>query len=390
MPDTNQSFSAQAGFQTQFKNKPQIVASAPGRVNLIGGHVDYNDGLVVPMAIDRRTWIAGSANDSHLVNLYSKPMAQSYSLDLAQPIVPSDDFGWAAYIAGVLAGFQERGFKVPGFDAYIDSSIPIGGGLSSSAALEMAVAAFVDCLIGSALEAKQLAMLCHGAERRFAKVPCGRMDQFSVALAKPNHLLSIDCQNQRTELIPWPNNDLIVLIVDSGAPHQLVDGEYALRRQQTEVALGKLGLKAYRELDEKRLHQCAGQLTETEFQRARHVVSETNRSFRFLELINSGSWSSAGQVLFESHASLRDDFQVSSTRLDWIVDVAKELGEAAGVLGARMTGGGFGGCTVWIVKRNRLADVITTVKQKWENKWGQSPTLFATDPSAAALAVRIQ
>ena len=373
----------QLEFESRFGGAPISVAYAPGRVNLIGEHIDYNDGIVLPMAIDRYTVVVGAENQTRTCRFYSTHSASECVVDLNKPISPGPS-RWGNYLAGVLFEFQKREIAIPGFDAVIHSSVPVGSGLSSSAALEVSLATFLEGVMGVELPKSEKALLCQKAENDFAGVPCGIMDQFASVYGKAQHLIQLDCQSQEVDLVSWPDEDIVVLITNSKAPRRLVDGEYAARRKQAANARAKLRIDSYRELSIEELESNRDRLSEVEYRRARHVVTEIQRTLQCAKCISLCHWELAGKLLYESHYSLRDDFEVSCNELDGLVQIAEEIGMEGGVFGSRMTGGGFGGCTVSLVSASSLNQVKESMKQGYESRFGIKPTVFATVPSQGA------
>ncbi len=244
-----------------------------------------------------------------------------------------------------------RGLEVPPFEAVIQSTVPLGGGLSSSAALEVATATLIEAMLGKPLVPVQKARLCQEAEHKFAGVPCGIMDQFSSALCIADHLMLLDCRSQEVKLVPFTAPDISVLITNSNVKHELTGGEYAQRRVQCEAAAKTLGVTTLREANMPQLEAARERLGDVNFRRARHVVSEIERTVKAADAFSAGRWGEVGQLMYASHDSLRDDYEVSCPELDLLVVLAKELGPDGGVIGSRMTGGGFGGCTVSLVAR---------------------------------------
>ncbi len=368
-------------FAERFGRVPSLVAAAPGRVNLIGGHVDYNDGIVLPLAIDRYTVVAGDSNDSSTATLYSNDRHdECLTIQLDRPMAPQSD-GWGNYARGVIAGFQQAGLVVPGHDAVIVSSVPIGGGLSSSASLEVALATLLEGLSKQMLDPKQKALLCQQAEHEFAGVPCGVMDQITAVFGQADQLVKIDCRSLDVELVPWDSQEVAILILNTHTAHQLPDGQYGLRRQQCTTALKKLGHDSWRDVTAGELDAKAGMLDEQELRRARHVVTEIQRSQLAVEAIKDRDWPLVGQQLFDSHESLRENFQVSCPELDLLVDEARRMGIPGGVYGMRMTGAGFGGCTVALVNPQRLDDVIDPLQTEFRHRFGRLPTAMVSRPS---------
>ncbi|MFM7108501.1 MAG: galactokinase [Planctomycetaceae bacterium] len=350
---------------------------APGRVNLIGEHTDYNDGLVLPMAIDRGLRLAVRRREDRLVVLRSERDSATASLDIDRPLVPGAK-GWTAYPAGVIAGFRELGWDVPGFEASVSGDLPAGAGLSSSAALEVATATAVETLCGRALPPHEKALLCQRAEHAYAGVPCGIMDQFAVTLATAGHALLLDCRSLAVRHVPFRDGGVRVLVANSGVKHSLVDGEYAARRLQCEAAARLLGVASLRDMtiEDPRCHGAG--LPDVERRRAAHVVSENERTLGFVAAVSAGDWPRAGRFMLESHASLARDYDVSCRELDLLVEAAAAL---PGVHGCRMTGGGFGGCVVALVAADRADDVVTALGRAYRASTGIDAMMFVTRAS---------
>jgi len=319
---------------------PAQVWTAPGRVNLIGEHTDYNGGFVLPIAIDRFTTVAAAARDDGVL--------RGHSLD-----VP-DDSGWMKYVDGVAQVLAAEGVHIGGADVLVSSTVPAAAGLSSSAALEVAAAAALASLAGADLDDRRLAQIAYRGETEFVGVPVGIMDQTVVALAQENHALFLDTRSLETEQVPFDLSTpgLNVVVVDSGVRRRLDDGRYAERRRQCEEAAAALGVEFLRDAT---LEQVEGaSMDETLRRRALHVVTEDDRVLRVVDLLRDGKIRYLGPVLLSSHASLRDDFDVSCDELDIIVEKAMDKG----ALGARMTGGGFGGSALVLVPDSHLFEVL--------------------------------
>ncbi|MEM7395058.1 MAG: galactokinase, partial [Verrucomicrobiota bacterium] len=356
-------------FEQQFKHSPEVLVAAPGRVNLIGEHVDYCDGFVLPMAIERQTVIAARPDGSERIRLISSNADAEAEIDLAQPIEPGDPT-WANYVKGVIAGMKKVGIECPGADVFIHSDVPLGGGLSSSAALEVATATLVEAMAGSTISPEEKALLCQQAEHDFAGVPCGIMDQFISVMGRKDHLLLLDCATRETRLIPFIDPDVSVLIANTNVAHALEDGAYASRRRACEDAADHLGLTSLRYADRERLEKLEDELDPIEYRRARHVIGEIERTHDTAEALEAGDVEAVGQYMYAGHDSLRDDFEVSCPELDILVDIARSLGPDRGVLGSRMTGGGFGGCTVTLVKTAELESVKESLARDYTEKTG--------------------
>jgi galactokinase len=371
-------------FQEKFNRSPSVIVAAPGRVNLIGGHIDYNDGLVLPMALDRTVVIAADIKEGKKSsNLYSCRFESMAEIPLECTRTPHKS-EWYTYVEGVLAQCKAQGIDIPAFDALIYSDIPVGGGLSSSAALEVATATLVEAITGNRFEQAQKALLCQKAEYRYAGVPCGIMDQFSSVFAKVNTLMLLDCKSQELKHIPFFGESLVVLITNTNVSHNLGDGEYKKRRVQCDGALKKIGTSSWREVTLKDLEISRSLLSSIEYNRAHHVVTEIERTIQASEAFINQDWLRAGSLITDSHNSLRDHYDVSCVELNALVDILNELGVDQGVYGARMTGGGFGGCTVSLVKADSVAAVQKTLHQRYAKKAGIQASSFISRPAQGA------
>lgn len=354
-------------FRNTFGSEPDIAACAPGRVNLIGEHVDYNDGFVLPMALPMVTVIVGKKNYTPSTcdvltcfkGISEQNRAQFDSSNLAKGSPK-----WLNYVKGVMFNF---GSAVPGFNAVINSNVPVGGGLSSSAALEVATLTFLEQLTARKIEkASVKALICQKAEHTFANMPCGIMDQLISVCGQKDRALLIDCRDLTTEQIPFEAAGLAVLICNSSVKHELSSSEYPLRREQCKQALQLMGLTSYRDASEKDLDALEG-ADETLLRRARHVITEIQRTVAAAEALKANDFEQMGKLMIESHKSLRDDFNVSCHELDILVEAT--LG-APGVLGTRMTGGGFGGCTVTLVRKDSIEAAVKEIDTIYSRKVG--------------------
>jgi galactokinase len=359
------------------------VVAAPGRVNLIGEHTDYNDGYVLPMAIERHIVIAAESNTDRQVTLHSETTGETASFGL-HPKVDRGDPGWSNYVRGVIAGFQKLKKKVPGFDAVIESTLPYGGGLASSAALEVATATLLEAITSQTLDPIEKALLCQRAEHDFAGVPCGIMDQFTSILAQENHALLLDCRSRTTTPVPMTDPAVTVLIINTNIRHKLVEGEYAARRAQCEAAARALKVASLRDATPEALNKAQKQMEPMVFRRARHVITENERTLQMAKAIQASDWPAVGQLMYASHASLRNHYEVSCPELDTVVEIAKAMGDAAGVIGCRMTGGGFGGCAVSLVKSDEVQRITRRLDEDYEKKTGRQTTIFSSRPAAGA------
>ncbi len=367
----------------RFNRIASIAAAAPGRVNLIGEHIDYCDGFVMPFAIERYIVIVGCANGTSHARVSSALGPEIITLDLSQP----QEIGtpiWANYLRGVIRGFQDRGHHVPGFDAFILSSVPSGAGLSSSAALECATATFLEGLLDTVLDTREKALLCQKAEHDFAHVPCGIMDQFASAFGQMNRLILIDCQSGEPELVPFENPDLTVLIANTMVHHELADGSYALRRKHTEDGLALIGKTSWRDVTSADLAEHWQALGHPIDRRARHVVGEISRTMDAAAALARNDFEALGPLMAASHDSLRDDFEVSCKELDLMVAITRRIGRSGGVIGSRMTGGGFGGSTVTLCESSKVEDIAATLAEEYLAATGLTAQLFASRPSQGA------
>lgn len=385
-------------FAQAFDVQPDGVWSAPGRVNLIGEHTDYNGGLCLPIALPHRTYVALRRRDDDTVRLVSaQDGAQVRELRLAD-VAPGAVEGWPAYVAGVAWALREAGSHVDGFDVAVDSCVPFGAGLSSSAALECAVAVALDAThdLGLAGPAgapddagrARLAAACVRAENEIAGAPTGGMDQSASLRATQGHALLLDCLDGSVRQVPFDlaADGLALLVVDTRAEHALVDGQYAARRAACEAAAARLGVGALREVSPGGLHGALATLDDgsddgaVQVRRVRHVVHEIARVERFVALLDADGLREVGPLMDASHASLRDDYEVSCTELD----VAVEAARAAGALGARMTGGGFGGSAIALVEQDAVDDVAAAVADAFAVAGLRAPAFAVALPGGPA------
>lgn len=370
---------ARTAFFKAYRCDAQRVVQAPGRVNLIGEHTDYNDGFVLPLAIERGLRIHVRRRPDIRAVLTSDRGGPAVEIDLGTPLVAGRT-DWGRYVAGVLAGYQRLGWAVPGFEARIEADLPAGGGLSSSAALEVGIATAVETLAGRQLHPMEKALLCQRAEHEFAHVPCGIMDQFAVTLARHGHALLIDCRSRRIDHVPL-GDAVAVLVIDSGVKHALGDGGYAARRRECETAARLLGLPSLRDTSSAEWLTVEHSLPDPERRRARHVVAENDRVRAFAAAARAGDWPTAGRLMHASHVSLRDDFEVSCRELNLICEAIEHLD---GVFGCRMSGGGFGGSAVALVDGPQAERVEADARTACTAALGHTPDLFLTTAVAGA------
>ncbi|MGO8837905.1 MAG: galactokinase [Limisphaerales bacterium] len=377
-------------FAKVYGRPPTWIAAAPGRVNLIGEHTDYNDGFVFPMAIERYTVIAADRplTGAKLIRLHSIHSHKPAMIDLTQPLKPFPKGSWANYPAGVIAGFLARGLNPGGFDALVYSNVPLGGGLSSSAALEVAMATLLEIITGRKLDLVEKALLCQKAEHDFAGMPCGIMDQFISVLGRENRILLLDCRSRKPELVPMTDPSVAVLIINTNVKHELTGSEYPTRRKQCETAAKILGVPSLRDATPEALEDAKGRMDKVVFRRARHVIGEIERTVHAAEGVRASNWTAVGQLMYASHASLRDDYEVSCPELDVVVEIAERIGVKGGIFGCRMTGGGFGGCAVALVKSVAVEDISKTIAADYKKKTGIEPAIFVSRPAAGASVLK--
>ena len=373
-----------AEFQKHYGRPPRWIVAAPGRVNVIGEHTDYNDGFVLPMAIERYAVMAAdTAAAPGKISIYDKQFKDSTTIDISAPVTKGQP-KWSNYIRGVLAGFQNRGVTLPALDIAFMSTVPLGGGLSSSAALEVCTATLIEAATGQAIDPIEKALLAQKAEHDFAGVPCGIMDQFISALGREGHLLLLDCRTRKTELIPMSDPSVALLIVNTNVKHELGSGEYAKRRAECEAAAQILGVASLRDATADQLEKAKGKMSDVVYRRARHVIGEIERTVHAAEGIRASNWPGVGNLMYASHASLRDDYQVSCQELDVVVAIAEDIGLKGGVYGCRMTGGGFGGCAVALVKAGDVDAITKKIAADYHAKTGIEAILFSSRPAAGA------
>ena len=360
---------------------PEGVWAAPGRVNLIGEHTDYNDGFVLPAAIDRLVLVAAARRDGGRLRLWSLQEQEPADLDLTA-VGPGLVDGWAAYPAGVAWALGQEGVEVGGGDLVVDGDVPAGSGLSSSAALECATATALADLHGADLDRRALARLARRAENEVVGVPSGVMDQMAAMLGRAGHALFLDTRSLEAEQVPVPLEaaGLRLMVIDTRAGHRLVDGAYADRRAACEAAAAALGVPALRDVTPEQVEAAAAELGDPGLRRARHVVTENARVLAAVELLRAGRLDRLGPLLAASHASLRDDYEVSSPELDTAVEAAVD----AGAVGARMTGAGFGGSAVALVPAAQVDPVTGQVAAAFAAAGFAAPEVTTVTPADGA------
>ncbi|MEV7278016.1 galactokinase [Streptomyces sp. NPDC093111] len=378
-----------AEFGALYGAAPDGVWAAPGRVNLIGEYTDFNEGFVLPLALPHTAVAAVSRRDDGVLRLHSADVAGGVvQLDVAdlEPLSRNSAYGWAAYPAGVVWALRAAGHPVTGADVHLASTVPTGAGLSSSAALEVVTALALNDLFGLGLSRPELAVLAQRAENDFVGVPCGVMDQMASACATEGHALHLDTRDLSYRQVPFDlaARGLCLLVVDTRVKHALGDGAYAERRAGCEAGARALGVRALRDVSAAQLSDSLARLDDETVRRyVRHVVSDDDRVERVIALLDAGDPHAVGALLTEGHASLRDDLRVSCAELDLAVEAAN----AAGALGARMTGGGFGGSAVVLVATERADAVAAAVGKAFAEAGFADPGVFPAVPSAGARRV---
>jgi len=367
-----------AAFRERYGESPSLLARAPGRVNLIGEHTDYNDGFVLPMAIDRAVWIALRPRADERVRIHSLDFGEEREFDLAH--LASVGSQWIDYVQAVAWVLQKRRRGLPGWEGVAAGDVPIGAGLSSSAALELAAARAFSALGGMPWEPREMALAAQRAENEWIGVQCGIMDQMISATGEEGHALLIDCRSLETRSVPVPA-DAAVVILDTSTRRGLVDSAYNDRRAHCELAAELLEVRALRDVDLATFQAKEDRLEPLIRRRARHVITENERTLRAADALERGDAEEMGRLMNASHASLRDDFEVSRRELDVMVELAQAHPACHG---ARMTGAGFGGCAVALVRRADAEGFARTVAAAYEQQTGLPPRLYVCSATAGA------
>ncbi len=356
-------------FKQHFGSPPGTIVRAPGRVNLIGEHTDYNDGFVLPMAIDRAIWIALSPRSDRLVRIQSLDFNETAEFNLDRL---EKQAGWIEYLKGIAWALQEAGHTLTGFDGVVAGDVPIGAGLSSSAAWELASARAFAVTSGFAWDAAQMALLGQRAENKWVGMNCGIMDQMISAAGQAHHALLIDCRSLETQSVPLPPG-IAVVVLDTATRRGLVDSAYNERRSQCEAVAKFFGVKALRDVTLEQLNEKQNQLDRVAYRRARHVISENDRTLQAVEVMKRSETIELGQLMQLSHMSLRDDFEVSSRELNIMVEHAERQ---TGCYGARMTGAGFGGCAVALVRQDLAQAFSASVAAEYRSATSLTPNVY--------------
>jgi galactokinase len=371
-------------FASYFNSESEIIVRAPGRVNLIGEHTDYNDGFVLPMAIDHAVWLALRPRDDRTVRLFSLDLEADSAFELDSLTKGSD---WIEYPKSIAYELMKAGYELRGFDAVMTGDVPRGAGLSSSAAVELAVARAFAAVSGSEWDAPKMAKLSQKAENEWVGVNCGIMDQMASAACKEGHALFLDCRSLEIQHAPLPQGVSIV-ILDTSTRRGLVGSAYNERRNQCEEAARWFGVKALRDVsveEFERKTKAEKGLSEVSLKRARHIVTENTRVLEAVEVMKAGNVKRLGELFNASHDSLRDDFEVTNDALNIMVDCAREQ---AICYGARMTGAGFGGCAVALVKEENAAEFVNAVSEAYRQRSNMEAAVYVCKPSEGASLVQ--
>jgi galactokinase len=363
---------AARAYTERFGEEPELVASAPGRINLIGEHTDYNGGFVLPCAVGRRVAVAIGGGGDEIF---------STNFDEARPLLSEKDSSWADYPRGVVRAIGEAAGEIGGFRAAFAGDVPLGSGLSSSAAIEAATALALDALFGLEIDRKDLAVLCQRAENEFVGVQSGIMDQYASLLCKEGAALLVDCRSLEAENVPLDLDGagLALLICDTRVERGLADTGYNDRRAACERAARTLGVEQLRDAREEDLERLSGE----ELRRARHIVSENARVLEAVGALREDDFREVGRLMYASHASMRDDFEISTPELDAFVELAKE----SGAQGARLTGAGFGGCAIALVRAGETSALSREVSRTFAERGFEEPAFYEFVPAAGAEVV---
>jgi len=373
----------EARFREIFGARPRIFR-APGRVNVIGEHTDYNDGFVMPAAIEFYTWIAAARRADRVVEAYSAHFDEKIRLSLDDLAGPPRKH-WSDFVRGVAAVFEAAGHRLSGANLVIHGEVPLGAGLSSSASLEVATALALTSISEIDVPRLEMAKLCQKAEHQYVGTLCGIMDQFIATFGSAGHALMLDCRSLEYQLLPLPR-DLRLVVCNSMVRHDLASGEYNRRRADCEEGVNLLrphlpGVRNLRDVEAAVLETYKQALSPTVYRRCRHVITENQRVLTAANALQSGDAERFGQLMYSSHASLRDDYQVSCRELDLLVDLASST---PGVHGSRMTGGGFGGCTVNLVRADAAGDFQSRIAEAYREGTGITPDIYVCEPAHGA------
>lgn len=381
-------------FQQAFSGlAPSVAVRAPGRVNLIGEHTDYNNGYVLPVAMSQSLYVVAAPAEDEAIEIRSTAFEQPARFPAADPGEPDAPGlpAWSNYPRGVAALLAKRGIRLRPGKLLVHSEVPIGGGVSSSAALEVGSGLALLALAGQTMDPVELALLCQQAEHQYAHSPCGIMDQFICALGKEYYALLLDCRSREFEHIPVPFDNAVLLVMNTQVKHEIGGGEYGIRRKQCEQAVEILKarypqVQSLRDVKPPMLFSQRQAMDPLIFRRAQHVVTEIQRTVEAADALRHGRLADFGALMFDSHASLRDDYEVSCAELDALVAIASEV---QGVYGARMTGGGFGGCAIALVEPAAMDALQSAIQSDYNTRFEKPAVVYPTTASEGARVERL-
>lgn len=378
-------------FEKRYGRAPEVIVRAPGRVNLVGEHTDYNEGFVFPIAVDKEVRAAACKTQDATLTVHTADYNDSDSFDIGDSSAHPTK-AWANYVRGVFWLMYKTTPSLGGAEIYVEGDVPAGAGMSSSAALEVSVAKALQRLYGIDMDPIEMALLCQKAEHEFAGTRCGIMDQFISLLAKRDHALLIDCRTLQSEQVPVPFEEVAMVVCDTQIKHQLATSEYNTRRKECEQAVAILsehlpGIRALRDVGVAEFERVQSHLPESLRKRARHVVMENERVGQGVGLLKGGEVEGFGEILYRSHASLRDDYGVSCPELDFLVETARDH---PGVFGSRMIGGGFGGSTLSLVERSQVGSFSKMVSERYTIQFDYSPGVYVCSSADGASAVDLE
>ena len=362
-------------FQQVFNNEADLCVQSPGRINIIGEHTDYNNGFVLPAAIDKKVIVGIRKRDDDLIVMYAEAFEEKKEVKIPK-MKPLGD--WADYILGVVAQLIKKNYVIGGFEILLKGDIPIGAGLSSSAAVECATIFALNELFDFGLEKMKMVQMAQMAEHEYAGVKCGIMDQFASMFGKKDHLIKLDCRSLEYEYIPFQNQDFVLVLFNSNVKHALVDSEYNIRRNQCNEGVEMIRkyhpqINSLRDADTEMVEKYIRPQDELIYRRCHYVVSENIRLLQLCEALNHNNLDKCGKLMHETHLGLSEDYEVSCPELDLLVKIAMEQ---PGVIGARLVGGGFGGCTINLVRKENLESVIYEVENGYKLSSGKEATTY--------------
>lgn len=382
------SFDIKEAFLAKFGSEP-VLSQAPGRINIIGEHTDYNNGFVLPGAINYSAFFAAQKNDKNYCRVVALDLDEEKHFNLARTI-ERESSGWINYILGVVNGLQQKGVAIAGFDLMFSSDVPIGAGLSSSAAIESACGLLLNNLFGGEVTREELAFIGQKAEHEFVGVMCGIMDQFASIYGEKDHVLKIDCRSLEYECIPADFGQYQLVLIDSKVKHELVDSEYNLRREQCSAGVAELktlypAIQSLRDATMVELNSIGDRLDPKVYNRCRYVIEENERVLEATEAIKHQDMDALGRLMYETHAGLRELYEVSIPELDLLVDLTESL---PAIPGSRMMGGGFGGCTINLVKKSDCSQLVSGILKEYHRETGIAAKPYFVELSDGAHIIK--